>query len=37
MPQVHGASRQAWLHLKELVEIELNSVTDSRDNKPLFL
>jgi len=29
MPQVHGASRQAWLHLKELVEIELNSVTDN--------
>lgn len=29
MPQVHGASRQAWLHLKELTEIELNSVTDN--------
>lgn len=29
MPQVHGASRQAWKHLKELVEIELNSVTDN--------
>ncbi len=29
MPQVHGASRNAWLHLKELVEIELNSVTDN--------
>ncbi|HAK45822.1 MAG TPA: histidine ammonia-lyase, partial [Spirochaeta sp.] len=25
MPQVHGASRQAWLHLKETVEIEINS------------
>src|SRR5215212_11958131 len=25
MPQVHGASRNAWLHLKELVEIEANS------------
>jgi histidine ammonia-lyase len=29
MPQVHGASRNAWHHLKELVEIELNSVTDN--------
>jgi histidine ammonia-lyase len=29
MPQVHGASRNAWLHLKELVEVELNSVTDN--------
>lgn len=29
MPQVHGTSRNAWLHLKELVEIELNSVTDN--------
>ena len=29
MPQVHGASRNAWLHLKELVDIELNSVTDN--------
>lgn len=29
MPQVHGASRNAWLHLKELTEIELNSVTDN--------
>ena len=29
MPQVHGASRNAWLHLKELVEIEINSVTDN--------
>jgi histidine ammonia-lyase len=29
MPQVHGASRNAWLHLKETVEIELNSVTDN--------
>ncbi len=29
MPQVHGASRAAWRHLKELVEIELNSVTDN--------
>ncbi len=29
MPQVHGASRNAWLHLKELIEIELNSVTDN--------
>lgn len=29
MPQVHGASRNAWLHLKQLTEIELNSVTDN--------
>jgi histidine ammonia-lyase len=29
MPQVHGASRNAWLHLKEMVEIEINSVTDN--------
>jgi len=29
MPQVHGASRNAWIHLKELTEIELNSVTDN--------
>lgn len=29
MPQVHGATRTAWLHLKELTEIEINSVTDN--------
>src|SRR5205085_12286541 len=29
MPQVHGASRNAWLHLNEMTEIELNSVTDN--------
>lgn len=29
MPQVHGASRNAFFHLKELAEIELNSVTDN--------
>jgi histidine ammonia-lyase len=29
MPQVHGASRNAWLHLKEMLEIEINSVTDN--------
>jgi len=29
MPQVHGASRNAWLHLKELVDIEINAVTDN--------
>ena len=29
IPQVHGASRNAWLHLKELVETEINSVTDN--------
>ena len=26
---MHGASRNAWLHLKELLEIELNAVTDN--------
>lgn len=29
IPQVHGASRSAWLHLKNQLEIELNSVTDN--------
>ncbi|TCZ68075.1 histidine ammonia-lyase [Flaviaesturariibacter aridisoli] len=29
MPQVHGASRNAWLHLKDLTTIEANSVTDN--------
>jgi histidine ammonia-lyase len=29
MPQVHGASRNAWLHLKHTLEIEINSVTDN--------
>lgn len=29
MPQVHGASRNAWLHLKDLLHIELNAVTDN--------
>ena len=29
MPQVHGASWNAWFHLKEMLEIELNSVTDN--------
>lgn len=29
VPQVHGSSRSAWLHLKEAVETELNSVTDN--------
>lgn len=29
IPQVHGASRNAWLHLKEMLEIEINSVTDN--------
>ena len=29
MPQVHGASRNCWLHLKQLTEIEMNSVTDN--------
>jgi len=29
IPQVHGASREAWRHLKEILELELNSVTDN--------
>lgn len=29
MPQVHGASRNAFEHLNELAEIEMNSVTDN--------
>lgn len=29
IPQVHGASRNAWLHLKDAIEIEINSVTDN--------
>ncbi len=29
MPQVHGTSREAWLHVKEKVEVEINSVTDN--------
>jgi histidine ammonia-lyase len=29
IPQVHGASRNAWLHLKETMLIEINSVTDN--------
>jgi len=29
IPQVHGASRNAYLHLKELATIEMNSVTDN--------
>lgn len=29
IPQVHGASRNAFYHLKKLAEIELNSVTDN--------
>lgn len=29
MPQVHGASRNAWLHLKQMTQVELNAVTDN--------
>lgn len=29
MPQVHGASWNAYLHLKDTLEIEINSVTDN--------
>lgn len=29
MPQVHGASWNAWLHIKDTLEIEINSVTDN--------
>jgi len=29
IPQIHGASRNAWLHLRETIEIEINAVTDN--------
>lgn len=29
IPQVHGASRDAFIHFKEVLECELNSVTDN--------
>ncbi|HCD52560.1 MAG TPA: histidine ammonia-lyase [Balneolaceae bacterium] len=29
MPQVHGSSRNAWLHVKQMVDVEINSVTDN--------
>ncbi|OJX89796.1 MAG: histidine ammonia-lyase [Paludibacter sp. 47-17] len=29
IPQIHGASRNAWLHLKEMILTEINSVTDN--------
>ena len=29
IPQVHGASRNAFYHLKDLTEVEMNSVTDN--------
>jgi histidine ammonia-lyase len=29
IPQVHGASRNAWTHLKDLLLVELNAVTDN--------
>lgn len=29
IPQVHGASRDAWLHFKDMLHIEINSVTDN--------
>jgi histidine ammonia-lyase len=29
IPQVHGASRNAWLHLKDTIETEINAVTDN--------
>lgn len=29
IPPVHGAATTAWLHLKELVAIEINAVTDN--------
>ncbi len=29
IPQVHGASRNAWYHLNKLTETELNAVTDN--------
>ena len=29
MPQVHGASRNAWMHLGEILAVEMNAVTDN--------
>lgn len=29
IPQVHGASRNAWLHMKDTIETEINAVTDN--------
>jgi len=29
IPQVHGASRNAYIHLKQLLTVELNAVTDN--------
>jgi histidine ammonia-lyase len=29
MPPVHGASRNAWKHVRDIISIELNSVTDN--------
>lgn len=29
IPQVHGSSRNAWLHVKQMVDVEINSVTDN--------
>ena len=29
IPQVHGASRNAWKHFKDILHIEINSVTDN--------
>ncbi len=29
IPQVHGASRNAWLHFRDTIELEINSVTDN--------
>ncbi|MDY0296035.1 MAG: histidine ammonia-lyase [Acidobacteriota bacterium] len=29
MPQVHGASRNAWIHLGEALDVEMNAVTDN--------
>lgn len=29
IPQVHGSSRNAWIHVKELVDVEINAVTDN--------
>ncbi len=29
IPQVHGSSRNAWLHTRNMVDVEINSVTDN--------
>ena len=38
MPQIHGASRTAWLYLKELTEIEINVINSGNvQSQPLTM